>query len=350
MKYRKLGKTGLDVSRISFGALQLGRVPQKEVNRLIERALAGGMNYIDTARVYGDSEVKLGRALKGRRKDVILSTKVIKRDLNGFKRDYQVCLNNLQTDYIDILFIHDVSTKEDWDKIVNNGILDFMEAEKKAGRIHHIGCSTHSVDIGEIMLKTGRFEVVMLAYNPVNRAIEDNLLPLTRSLDIGVIIMKPFAGGILTEKGSKQLGFNITAEESLLFAASHPDVTTVIPGLDKLEYVETALKVADSPLELTAEEGKRIIKKVKIKSKYYCRGCGYCLPCPVGINIPQLLKLLNRWEAFKNVNWAQMHLIRDEYHKIDQKADVCLACEQCVARCPYNLPVPEMMKTISRSL
>ncbi|MEJ6952208.1 aldo/keto reductase [Natronospora cellulosivora (SeqCode)] len=349
MEYRRLGKTELEVSHISFGALQLGGVPQDEVDQLVSCALENGINYIDTARVYGDSEVKLGIALEGRRDEVIISSKVISRDLHSFKEDVKTILSNLKTDFLDILFAHDVSTMKEWQEIRDNGVLDFMKEKKKEGVINHLAISTHSIEVGEVMLQEGPFELVMLAYNAANTQVSENLIPLAKEKDMGIVIMKPFAGGILTEANSRNLGFDIKAEESLRFAASHPDITTVIPGLDKMEYLKTALKVAEMPV-LTSSQQQKIKEKVEIKSEHYCRGCAYCLPCPVELDIPSLLKLYNRIEAYNGVNWAQMHMIREEYEKLEKQADICVACDNCTDKCPYNLPVAELLSRMKGTM
>lgn len=349
MQYRRLGKTELEVSQISMGALQLGGVPQDKVNEIINYGLEHGLNYIDTSRVYGDSEIKLGKALAGKREEVIISSKSINRDLKSYKNDLKTGLENLQTDYVDIYFIHDVSTQHEWQQIQDEGILDFLQEQKEKGRVLHPACSTHSLEIGRKMLETEIFEVVMLAYNPANTEVEEDLIPLAKSLDVGIIIMKPYAGGILTETGSEELGFSITAAESLKFAASHPDIAAVIPGLDSLEYMKTAINVAESP-EITEAEREKIMEKVEIKSEHYCRGCGYCMPCPQGLDIPALLSLWNRREAFQGINWAQMHRISEEYEQLEVKADECTACNQCTEDCPYSLPVAELMDKIAAEI
>ncbi|MFW6288046.1 MAG: aldo/keto reductase, partial [bacterium] len=285
-------------------------------------------------------------ALEGRRDEVILSSKVISRNLQGFKNDLQTILSNLRTDYLDILFAHDVSTMKEWEEIRDNGVLDYMKEQKKTGIINHLAISTHSIEVGEVMLKEGPFEVVMLAYNAANTQVADNLIPLAKEKDMGIVIMKPFAGGILTEENSQNLGFNIKAEESLHFAASHPDITTVIPGLDKMEYLKTALEVSKKQ-SLSTDEQKKIIEKVEIKSEYYCRGCAYCMPCPVELDIPTLLKLFNRVEAYNGVNWAQMHMIREEYSKLKKQAEECIACNKCTEKCPYNPPVANLLRKLA---
>ncbi|MFW6268840.1 MAG: aldo/keto reductase [Bacillota bacterium] len=348
MKYKKLGKTGLEVSQISFGGIRLGNLSQEKVTELIDDAIDQGMNYIDTARVYGTSEPKVGQALAdiGKREEVIISSKIINRDLTTFKSDFNTILDNLQTDYLDILFMHDISTKKEWKQVNQENIFEYVKKEKDKGRVKHLGISTHNLDLGEEMLKSGKFEVVMVAYNVSNTEAETGIIPLAKSQDMGIVIMKPYGGGIFTEAGSKELGFEIKAEESLRFAASHPDISTVIPGLDKMEYVDTAVKVGKSDISLTEEEKGKLIEKVNIKSEHYCRGCEYCLPCPQDIEIPKLLSLYNRHEAFQGINWSQLHMIEEEYEEVEIKADFCIDCGQCEESCPYSLPVSDLMDEI----
>ncbi len=186
--------------------------------------------------------------------------------------------------------------------------------------------------------------------------------------------MKPYGGGILTEARSAQMGFSITAEEALRFAASNPYVSCVIPGTDRLEYVRLNIAVGTSLLSMSSDERKKIIEKIDIKVKDYCRGCGYCLPCvkniPIptvlklcgcgyclpcvkNIPIPTVLKLYNRWQVFGGTDWSKMHQITEEYTSSvsdSQTADHCIGCGQCTKRCPFNLPIPDLMKAASANL
>lgn len=355
MRYMRFGKTGMDVSHLGMGAIKFGKLSQEEVNTLIRRAHEGGINYIDTARGYGDSEVRVGTALKelGLRDQFIISSKIIRRGLDEFKEDIATTFRNLQTDWLDILFIHDVSTRANWDKIQREGVLDYIQELKASGRVRHLGISTHDCTIGEEIIRTGLFEVAMLAYNPTNREVEDTLFPLCKELDMGVIIMKPYGGGVLTHDRSQQLGFTIEAEDCLRFAFSSPYVTTVIPGMDKPEYLETALAVEKEDPQFQTAELEAIVAKIDMKVKNYCRGCGYCLPCPKGIPIPTVLSLYNRWEIFGGVDWSHMHHITEEYtQKVPEErtAKACVACGSCAQRCPFNLPIPELMKKARKEL
>ena len=355
MEYKRFGKTELQVSHLGYGAIKFGGLPQEQVTELIRHAYNEGINYIDTARGYGDSEIRVGAALKelGLRDQFIISSKVIRRGLEEFKEDLATTFRNLQTDYLDILFVHDVSTRSNWEKLKKEGVLEFIQELRASGKVHHLGISTHDCVIGEEIIRTGIFEVAMLAYNPTNREVEETLFPLCKELDMGVVIMKPYGGGVLTHDRSQQLGFTIEAEDCLRFAFSNPYVTTVIPGMDKMEYLETALAVEKENPQLSAEEIQSIVDKIDMKVKNYCRGCGYCLPCPKGIPIPTVLSLYNRWEIFGGVDWSHMHHITEEHTlKVpkDKTAKACVGCGACAQRCPFNLPIPELMKEAAKKL
>lgn len=355
MIYRALGNTGLRVSQVSFGCIRFDGLDQPRVTQLVKRAIDGGINYFDTARAYGSSEVYLGQALRelGARDRVILSSKVIRRDLDAFKQDFETTMRNLQTDYLDILFLHDVSTRKNWDRLISQGTLDYALELKKQGRIGHLAISTHDGAMGEMMIRTGHFEIAMLAYNPIGRDVEQTLLPLCTQLGLGVVIMKPLGGGVLSEARSAQLGFSVTAKECLEFAVSNPHVSCIIPGMDKPEYVDTALEVGAQQAVYTDAMRDALTARISLQGKNYCRGCGYCLPCVKNIPIPTVLALLNRSEAFGGLDWSQTHQIAQEYTQTvarDRLPEQCIACGACVTRCPYNLPIPQLMKEAAAKL
>jgi len=345
MKKRRLGKTELLVSPIGYGALP-GITPET-----LLMGIRGGMNFIDTARAYGDSEMKIGKMLKelGDRSRLIISTKSGSRTLDGFRSDLTTSLEVLGTDFIDIMFLHDVSTEENWRLVQNNGLIDELYRLKEEGKIRHLGISTHDKgDIATEMMKSGHFEVVMLAHNAANPEAAETHIPLAKSLDLGIIIMKPYGGGVLTEKRSREMGFSITAEDALKWVISNKDISVAIPGMDATEYVELALDVLNSDFDsFSDEEIKSISGNVSIKGREYCRGCGYCLPCPQEIPLTEVLALNNRWEVYYQADWAQMHQISDEFNKripADKGPERCTKCGICQQKCPYDLPIPELME------
>ncbi|MCL2665396.1 MAG: aldo/keto reductase [Defluviitaleaceae bacterium] len=347
MQKRRLGKTELMVSPIGYGALGLAGVTPESLRQAVD----GGINYIDSARLYTDSEKKIGLMFKetGYRDRVILSTKSMGRTLDCFRKDLVASLAALGTDYIDIFILHDVSTKKSWELIQKSKIIEEMKKLKERGIIKHMGVSTHDgKNLSEEIIKSGYFEVAMLAYNAANPELESTLIPLAKSLDLGIIAMKPYGGGVLTEKRSRELGFEISAREALQWAVSNTDVSVVLPGMDSREYVGLALDVLNSDFTFyNGDKLNEIAGRITIKGRNYCRGCGYCMPCPQNIPIKEMLKLNNRWEVYFGLDWSQMTLINNEFANCipeDKGPERCTKCGGCVQKCPYGLAVPELME------
>jgi len=334
----------LTVSAVGYGALG----SPTSTPELIQLAVEGGITYFDTARKYKGSEMKIGMALKGLdRGKLILSSKSQARAPAPFLDEFSESMKLLGTEYLDILFTHDVSTPENWKQIRDSGVIDAMRQLKLQGRIRHLGCSTHDSAVGREIIESGSFEVVMLAYNAANPELEDTLIPLAKDRGLGVIGMKPLGGGVLTDQRSRELGFEVSAAEALRFALSNPGIDSVIPGLDTAEYVQTALNALHGHTPITPEERRELLGRVTIRGRNYCRGCGYCQPCPEGVAIVEILKLYNRWEIYNRADWAQMHLIRTEFARTVPMAngpEVCIKCNACTVKCPYNLPIPELME------
>lgn len=355
MKYTRLGKTDLQVSRLGIGAIKFGDIEQDAATEIVRKAYEDGINFIDTARCYGASEERIGTALAelGLRDKFIITSKIIRRPLAKIQKDFEITLKNLRTDYLDILMIHDLSTPQTWNTLKEEGGLDYFLSLKESGRVKHLGISTHDVAIGTEALKTGLFEVAMVAYNPTSLEVEDTLLPLCRQMDIGTVIMKPYGGGVLTHDRSRQLGFAIEAEDCLRFLFSNEDVNCVIPGIEQLSYLDTALKTEAEDPHWTKAEREALSAGIDMKVKNYCRGCGYCMPCPQGILIPKTLSLLNRWQVVDDVDWSRMHNISLEYTELLKEAkgpDACIGCGLCQTKCPFNLPVSELMKEATERL
>ena len=349
MKKRKLARTGWEVSVISFGAIKLPRLSQKECDILLNRAIDLGINFVDTADCYGDSEEKIGKALSRRREEFYLSTKVDERDGPGVTKKLERCLRRLKTDWIDLVLFHDVRGSE-YEKIFEQDGLHALEKARDQGKLSQIGISIHSsIPMMEKAIHSGVFSVLMIAYNAIDEdRLSADLIPLAHEKGLGLIAMKPLAGGKL---GSPAPGWNLKsfkgespAQVSLRYILTNPHIACAIPGITNLNELEENIKVGKETRPLTPEEINRFMDWLGETSKGFCRNCGYCLPCPEKIPIPDLFRIEGYYERYGMKKWAI-----EQYRQLPVKAGACTSCEQCLPRCPYGVPIPERLREINRT-
>lgn len=333
MKYVELGRTGLKCAEISFGGIPIQRSDAANTMAVVDALEKYGMNYIDTARGYTVSEEYLGAALKGRREKFLLATKSMSRDYEGMKRDIGISLKNLQTDYIDVYQIHNLPMK-DWDKVFGEGGAYQALAEAKAeGKIGHIGATAHSLDVLRRLVeeKSDVIETLMFPYNIVELHGHD-VLRKAREKGIGTIAMKPLAGGNLDDW-----------DLALRFIAASGVIDISIPGMGSVEEVERNAAAAGSLTPLTGEELERCDAIRKDLGNHFCRRCGYCAPCTVGIDIPGNFLMVNYLRKYGLSDWA-----KGRYEAMAHHAGDCVECGACESRCPYELPIREMLKGVAR--
>jgi len=351
MERRKLGKTGLEVAALGFGAIKLPRVDEQEAARALNRALDWGINFVDTARNYGDSERKIGSALKQRRGEYILATKTVARDAAGLRADLETSLRELQTEYVDLYQFHSVSDAATWEKVMSpGGALEEARRAQEEGLVRHIGITMHrAVHEMEQAIRSGEFETVMVAYNPLDgEGVEPRVLPLARKHGMGVIVMKPLGGGTLTmPQGSKPPGERDPIVAGCLrHILSHPAVTVVIAGVESAAEVEENVATIKESARLT-EDGRRdliaALGRLRAAHRYgqTCLRCGYCLPCPQGIEIPDVLRALHMVRQYPE---ELRHLGRELYESLEIRASSCVECEECVTKCPAGLAIPKRLK------
>jgi len=328
MKYRLLGKTGMKVSTIGFGGIPIIQVSMADSIKLLNKALDMGINFFDTARCYNNSEEKMGRALKSRRSECYIATKSLERTRKGIRQELETSLRNLQVEAIDLYQIHDLRKPEDYDMVMGpGGALEAVLDAKKEGKILHIGVSSHQPTLIEQAIKTGYFETVQIPYNIIDYEMFQHVIPAANSLDMGIIVMKPFAGGLFKD-----------ASKALRFIISHP-VTNVIPGMSTIKELEENIKVLENAQVLTSDELEELKKEADQLGKDFCRRCGYCLPCPQGIDIPTIFRYERYLTSYYQGAWA-----REQYKVLEVKADACVECGNCESRCPYELNVIEKLK------
>lgn len=330
MRYRNLGSTNLKVSVIGFGGIPIQRVSQEKAKDVIARAEELGINYIDTARGYTVSEEYIGEALKGRRDKWIIATKSMARDRESMKRDLETSLRNLKTDYIDLYQLHNVKTQEDFERAFGeNGAYRLLETARKEGKIGHIGITSHSADMLEKIIQCTEVETIMYPYSIVETQAEA-LFKKAHELGIGVIAMKPMAGGAIQD-----------GKLAMKFILGNEYVTTAIPGMAEINEVEQNVSAADDNSPLTVEERLRISRISEELGKEFCRRCGYCAPCPQGIDIPSMFLFEGYKKRYDLEDWAL-----GRYMACEKRAKDCKECGLCEERCPYDLPIRRMLKGV----
>jgi hypothetical protein len=368
MQKRTLGRTGLRVSIVGFGGIPIIALSRDAAKRVVRYAYERGVNYFDTARAYGDSEEKIGQALKDVRDDVILATKTHHRTREDAARaGLKQSLRNLQTERIDLVQLHGIDSEDTLQKATGSeGSLKALEDAKANGKIDFIGITGHNPYILAKALQTRKFDTVLVPLNVLDTRATEALLPLASELNVGVVIMKALGGCArplhYPQGGARFLGKPAVdwpdpsefvghfgedgwerARRALSFVLEH-DIDTIAAGLRSVDEVDQAVKVAEDFQGLTTKE-RRDTKFGRLPPEPFCRQCGLCMPCPDGVEIPTILK----WDTYHTFygikNWT-----RQQYPKLRTRADSCTECGQCQEKCPYDLPVMNMLKAAAKRL
>ena len=332
MNYVSLGNTGLKVSQVSFGGIPIQRADAANTMAVVDALEARGINFIDTARGYTVSEEYLGAALEGRREKFIIATKSMSRDAEGMTRDIGISLSNLRTDYIDLYQIHNLPEK-DFDKVFGTGgAYEALCDAKAAGKVRHIGATAHNADVLRRLVEEygDKIETLMFPYNIVETQGHD-ILAAARKKGIGTIAMKPMAGGNLDD-------WNL----ALRFIAAAGVIDVSIPGMGSVEEVHRNADAADGFSPLTAEELAQCDAIRKELGSEFCRRCGYCAPCTVGIDIPSNFLMSNYRRKYGLSDWAV-----SRYQGLAHHAGECIGCGACESRCPYELPIRKMLARVA---
>ena len=331
MEYRILGKTGLQISRMGFGGIPIQRIDAEGTKTLIHELKAAGVNFIDTARAYTVSEEYLGYALEGIREDFVVATKSMSRTRDAMAADIETSLRNLRTDYIDLYQIHNITPEQLETVIAPGGALEALLEAKAAGKIRHIGVTAHSLDTFRMALELPWVETFMFPYNIVETQAEE-LIAKAAEKNIGFICMKPLAGGAIED-----------ATLALRYVLSNPDVTVVIPGMaDPKELAQNIAAVSDTS-PLSAQEQAKLQQIRDSLGTQFCRRCNYCQPCTVGISISSCFLFDGYLRRYGLADWA-----KGRYASMDTHASDCIGCGACEGRCPYHLPIRDMLKKVAQ--
>ena len=330
MEYRILGKTGLRISRLGFGGIPIQRIDAEGTKVLMHQLKGAGVNFIDTARGYTVSEEYLGYALEGIRKDFVIATKSMARTKEAMAADIDISLKNLRTDYIDLYQVHNATPEQLQQVVAPGGALEALQEAKAAGKIGHIGLTSHSLDTFKLALDMDWVETFMFPYNIVETQAE-KLIKEAAARNIGFIDMKPLAGGAIEN-----------ATLALRYICANENVTVVIPGMaDPKELEQNIAAVSDSS-PITAEETAAFLEVRNQLGTNFCRRCNYCQPCAAGINISGAFLFDGYLQRYGLADWA-----RSRYATLPVKASACIGCGACESRCPYNLPIREMLKKVA---
>ena len=330
MEYRMLGKTGLKISRMGFGGIPIQRIDAEGTKVMMQQLVEAGVNYIDTARGYTVSEEYLGYALEGIRDKFVLATKSMSRTREAMAKDIEISLKNLRTDYIDLYQIHNPNASDLEVVQQPGGALEALREAKAAGKIGHIGVTLHTADLFKVAVELDWVETIMFPYNAVETQGE-KLIKICGEKNIGFIAMKPLAGGAIDD-----------ATTALRFIVQNPDVTVVIPGMERVEQIQQNLDAINNTAPLTAEEESKIFAIRKALGTNFCRRCNYCAPCSAGIPIPLAFMMEGYYTRYGLKEWAA-----GRYMAMGKKASDCVGCGVCEDRCPYHLPIRQMLKKVA---
>ncbi|MFC1984354.1 aldo/keto reductase [Chloroflexota bacterium] len=325
MEKIRLGRTNLMVSKLGFGGIPIQRISEDEAVAVIRKYLDHGVNFIDTANAYTDSEEKIGKAIAGRREGLIIATKTHALTREGIENDLQLSLKRLRVESIDLYQFHGINTFEDYEQVLR--LFNVFEEFKNAGKIKHIGITSHQPEVAKEGVKSGKFETVMFQFNFINREAAEQLLPLCRENDVGFIAMKPFAGGMLDK-----------ASLALKYLLQFPDILPII-GIQSLHEIDEIIEILNGSWEVTDAE-KNEMERMRIElGNRFCRRCDYCQPCSQGVSI----SMINIMPAILKSNHPEK-VFSGQFTETLETAALCIKCGECEERCPYNLPIRDMIE------
>lgn len=324
METVRLGKTEIVTNKNAFGALPIQRIPEEDAVYLLRKAYDNGITFFDTARWYTDSEHKVGVAFHGMRDKIFIATKTGAQDAETFWKDLETSLNNLQTDYIDIYQFHNVPfCPKPGDE---SGLYDAMLKAKEQGKVKHIGITNHRLSVANEAVESGLYETLQFPFCYLATEKDIELVGKCKEADMGFVAMKALSGGLITNSAA-----------AYAFLAQYDNVLPIW-GVQRESELDEFLSYIENPPVMN-DEIKSVIKHDREELLGdFCRGCGYCMPCPAGIeinNCARMSLLLRR-------SPAASHLSKEGQEKM-MKIENCIHCNQCKSKCPYGLDTPTLL-------
>ena len=320
-----LGSTGITVNRNGFGALPVQRVSVEEAGRLLRKAFENGIRFFDTARSYSDSEMKIGLALSDVREQLYIATKTPSTTVEGFWKDLETSLSLLKTDYIDVYQFHNPAfCPKPGD---GTGLYEAMLEAKAQGKIRHIGITNHRLAVAEEAVDSGLYETLQFPFSYLASEKDEALVKRCAEKNVGFICMKALSGGLITR-----------SDAAYAYLAQFPN-TLPIWGIQRESELDEFLRYNDDPPQMTeALESFIEAERVSLAGDF-CRGCGYCMPCPAGIEINQCARMSLLLRRSPAANW-----LTPAWQEKMEKIEDCLHCGQCSAKCPYGLDTPALLE------
>ncbi len=325
MRHITLGSTGITVAQNAFGALPMQRIDTEAAVALVRAAYDGGMRFFDTARAYSDSEEKLGLAFGDNWKDIILATKTQAKTPADFWADLERSLTLLKTRQIDIYQFHCVG--QCYRPGDGTGMYECMLEAKAQGKIRHIGITTHKIGVAEEIIRSGLYETLQYPFSYLSTDRELALAEKCKEANMGLIAMKALAGGLITN-----------ADAAFAFIAQYDNVLPIW-GIQKISELQDWLRFFRTPAAMTEELQAFIQRERRELTGDFCRGCGYCMPCPAGIEINNAARMSLMLRRAPSQAW-----LTEQWQEKMAKIDSCLSCGQCGSRCPYELDTPALLR------
>lgn len=320
-----LGKTGITVNKNGFGALPIQRISTEDAVNLVRKAYDAGITFFDTARVYSDSEVKLGEAFDGMREKVLIATKTAAQTAEEFWKDLETSLNNLRTDYVDLYQFHNPSfCPKPGD---GTGLYEAMLEAKEQGKIRHIGITNHRLEVAKEAIKSGLYETLQFPFCYLASEKDIEIVEACKEAGMGFIAMKALSGGLITNSAA-----------AYAFLAEYDNVLPIW-GVQRESELDEFISYIDNPPVMGGEIKELIEKDRQELIGEFCRGCGYCMPCPVGIEINNCARMILMLRRAPSEAW-----LTEEWQGKMKKIEDCLHCGKCKGKCPYGLDTPTLLE------